>query len=110
MKKTFQLKPPGKHPDRVLEAIKHETRQYMRRERGKPLPEGATFWAFDCRFGATESEAQTVEVPTLSGLMDGVAQAGGTQFYVELLRKPGVRRPKPSSEQDSPSPEGDTLP
>ncbi len=91
MKKTFQLHIEGKHPDRVLEAIKHETRQYIRRERGKPLAEGVDFVDFDCRFGATEAEAQVVHLTALTGLMDEVSKAGGTQFYVELLAKPGVR-------------------
>jgi hypothetical protein len=33
MKKTFNLKVEGKNPDRVLEATKHEIRQYAKRER-----------------------------------------------------------------------------
>ncbi len=91
MKKTFQLTIAGKHPDRVLEAIKHETRQYIRRERGKPLAEDVDFVDFDCRFGATEDEAQAVHLTALTGLMDEVKLAGGAQFYVEILSKPGVR-------------------
>ncbi|MEY4436090.1 MAG: hypothetical protein RL175_1045, partial [Pseudomonadota bacterium] len=30
MKKTFQLHVEGKHPDRLLEAIKHEIRKYLK--------------------------------------------------------------------------------
>ena len=44
MKKTFALHAEGQHPDRRLEAIKHEIRKYLRRERGKALPEGADLW------------------------------------------------------------------
>ena len=40
MKKTFQLHPEGKNPDRVLEATKHEIRKYLKRERGRVLPKG----------------------------------------------------------------------
>ncbi len=105
MKKTFQLNIEGKHPDRVLDAIKHETRQYIRRERGKPLAEGVDFADFDCRFGTTEAEAQAVHLTALTGLMDTVAQAGGTQCYVEILSKPGVR-----TKRDTPQAEEGELP
>ena len=35
MKKTYALQVEGLHPDRRLDAIKHEIRKYLRRERGK---------------------------------------------------------------------------
>ena len=54
MRKTFELRPEGRHPDRVLDAIKHELRRYMKRERRRALPEGADFWDFDCRLGADQ--------------------------------------------------------
>jgi len=57
MKKTFQLQVEGKHPDRLLEAIKHDIRKYLKRERRRDLPEGADFWDFDCKFGLTEDTA-----------------------------------------------------
>ena len=44
MKKIFQLRPEGKHPDRVLDATKHEIRKYVKRQRRVPLPEGVDFW------------------------------------------------------------------
>ena len=43
MRKTFPLRAEGKHPDRVLEAVKHEIRKYIKRERRRDLPEGADF-------------------------------------------------------------------
>jgi hypothetical protein len=95
MKKTFPLQIEGKHPDRVLEAVKHEVRKYIRRERRRDLPEGADYWDFDCRFGATEEAAEVVHLSALTGLIDGVAQAAGPQFYVEILAKPAQRKPKP---------------
>ena len=92
MKKTFQLKPEGKHPDRVLEAIKHEIRKYVKRQRRVPLPAGVDFWDFDCRFGASEAVAASVHFATLTALMDGIAKAGGDAFYVEILAKDGHRQ------------------
>ena len=49
MKKTYPLTAEGKHPDRVLEAVKHDIRKYFKRERSRPVPAGADFWDFDCK-------------------------------------------------------------
>ena len=43
MKKTFPLQIEGRHPDRVLDAIKNELRKYLKRERRRDLPAGAAF-------------------------------------------------------------------
>jgi hypothetical protein len=94
MKKTFQLQIEGKNQDRVLEATKHEIRQYIARERRKPLPEGVDFWDFDCKFGATADAAEVTHPAKLTELMDALVAAGGEAFYVELLAKPGHRKAK----------------
>lgn len=95
MKKTFKLHIEGKHPDRVLEAIKHEIRKYVKRQRRVPLPAGVDFWDFDCRFGATEETATEVHFSTLTALMDAAAKEKSEQFYVEVLHKEGRRQAKP---------------
>lgn len=96
MRKTYPLRPEGKHPDRVLDAVKHDIRKYQKRERRRELPEGANFWDFDCRFGADKDSAQTVHPGELMGLLDALAKDGAAQCYVELLAKPGVRKPRPA--------------
>jgi hypothetical protein len=96
MKKTCQLKVEGKHPDRLLDAIKHEIRKYVKRERRRELPAGADYWDFDCRFGAGEATAQAAHLSTLIGLIDGVARDGGSQFYIEILARPAQRKGKPA--------------
>ena len=96
MKRTFQLQAEGKHPDRLLESIKHEIRKYVKRERRRELPGGADYWDFDCRFGASEAAAQAAHLSTLIGLIDGVAKDGGSQFYIEILAKPATRKGKPA--------------
>lgn len=98
MRKTFHLKLEGKHPDRVLDAIKHEIRQYLRRERRKTLPDDADYWDFDCRFGASPQHAEPVHVAQLTALIDGVAQQGAESFYLELLAKVGRRAAHPAQE------------
>ncbi|MFH0131293.1 DUF6172 family protein [Variovorax sp. VaC1] len=98
MRKTFQLQVEGKHPDRLLEAIKHEIRKYIKRERRRVLPEGADFWDFDCKFGAAEESAQVVHLSAITGLIDGVVKETGKQFYVEVVAKPGKRTPRPAGQ------------
>ncbi len=101
MKKTFQLNIEGKHPDRVLEATKHEIRKYVKRQRRVPLPVGVDYWDFDCRFGASEETAVVVHFAAITGLIDAVVQGGGTAFYIELLAKTGHRLAKASRDLDA---------
>jgi hypothetical protein len=97
VKKVFKLNIEGKNRDRVLEATKHEIRQYVKRERRKLLPDGVDFWDFDCKFGTASDNAQGVHFATLTALIDAVAKEGGDAFYLELLAKPGHRQAKESS-------------
>ncbi len=102
MKKTFQLHVEGKHPERLLEAIKHEIRKYIKRERRRDLPEGVDFWDFDCKFGATQETAEVVHLNDITVRMDEVALAQGTQCYVEILAKHGMRKPRAVSDAVEP--------
>ena len=67
MRKTFQLHVEGKNRDRVLDAVKHEIRKYIKRERRRDLPEGADFWDFDCQFGRTTEDAAVAHLSALTG-------------------------------------------
>ena len=98
MKKTFQLHVEGKHPDRLLEAIKHEIRKYLKRERRRDVPAGADFWDFDCKFGLTQDTAEVVHLANVITCIDNAVANQATQFYVELLAKPGVRTKRPGGE------------
>lgn len=98
MKKTFHLHPEGKHPDRVLEATKHEIRKYLKRERARALPKGVDYWDFNCRFGATEDQAQPARVGELIDLIDALVKDGGTQFYIEILACHGQRKAPPAKD------------
>ena len=94
MKKTFPLAVEGKNTDRLLDATKHEIRKYLKRERSRALPEGVDFWDFDCRFGTTADNAVVAHVAELIGLIDGAAKDGNAQFYIEILAKHGIRKPR----------------
>jgi hypothetical protein len=98
MKKTFQLQVEGKHPERLLEAIKHEIRKYLKRERRRDLPEGADFWDFDCKFGLTEDTAEVVHLANVITCIDDAVANQAAQFYIEILAKHGVRAKRSGGE------------
>ena len=98
MKKTFQLHIDGKNPERVLDAVKHEIKKYIARERRRALPEGVDFLDFDCKFGPTAEAAEVAHLSAINGLIDALSAEGGKQFYVEVMAKPGHRRTRPTED------------
>lgn len=98
MKKTYQLRIEGKHPDRLLDASKHDIRKYIRRERRKALPAGADFWDFDTLLGGDEASAAVLPPAELIRAIDALVVSGATQFYVEIRSKPGKRTPRPKGD------------
>lgn len=96
MKKTFKLTDPKIKKDRLVEAIRHEVKKYIKRERNKKLPEGVDFWDFDCKYGQTAENAKEIHLSEIGKCID---QADGQQlesFYLEILAKPGHRMKKPA--------------
>ncbi len=91
MKKTFSLQAPGKADARVLDAIKHEVRKYVRREHRKPLPDGFNRLEFDCKIGASADDAIVVALQDVSSALDTVARAGGSVAYVDIVSRPAQR-------------------
>ena len=87
MKKVFTLHHEKKKPERLVEAIKHDLKKYMKRERAKTLPEGATFWDFNCKFGANKDDAKVVTVLELNKELDGALEAKLTECYIEVVAK-----------------------
>ena len=99
MKKTFKLTHPKIKLPRLVEAIKHEVKKYIKRERRKKLPPKVDFWDFDCRFGVDEASSEVIH---LSAINKAISEAESKQlesFYLEILVKPGYRSKKPKEEQ-----------
>ncbi len=94
MKKTFQLKTEGKHPERLLEAVKHEIRKYIARERRKPLPKDVDFWDFDCKFGASDALAEVIHIGAITERINEYVAGDADAFYLEVIAKPGVHAPR----------------
>ena len=103
MKKTFQLAVEGKNPDRVLDAVKHEIRKYIKRERRRVLPPGVDYWDFDCKFGLAPETAEVVHLAAITASIDNLVKEAGAKFYIEILLKPGHRKARPAATADSPA-------
>jgi hypothetical protein len=100
MKKTFELTHPKIKQARRVDAVKHELKKYVKRERNKKLPAGVDYWDFDCKFGNTEAEAETVHLSQINKLIDKTQEENLTSFYVEILVKPGFRESADSADYD----------
>ena len=99
MKKTFKLTHPKIKVPRLVVAIKHEVRKYLRRERRKNLPEDVDFWDFDCRFGVDEASSDVIHVSDIDKSIDQAESKQLESFYLEILAKPGHRKKKSKKEQ-----------
>ncbi|MHC4267995.1 MAG: DUF6172 family protein [Planctomycetota bacterium] len=99
MKKTFKLTHPKIKVPRLVIAIKHEVRKYLRRERRKNLPEDVDFWAFECRFGVDEASSDVIHVSDIDRFIDQAESKQLESFYLEILAKPGHRNKKSKKEQ-----------
>lgn len=96
MKKTFKLDHPKIKVPRVVDSVKHDIRKFLKKERKKPLPPGAIYWGFDCKFG--QSEETAVEVPTSSLIknIDDLAANNIMTIFVDITAKaiePGESSP-----------------
>ena len=99
MKKTFKLNHPKIKYPRMIEAVKHEVRRYIKRERRRELPEAVDFWDFDCKFGDRESEASALHLSEMDQRINDAETRNLISFYIEILAKPGVRSKKPNPDE-----------
>lgn len=85
MKKTFSLTAPDRQPQRVIDAIKHEVRKYVKRERRKTLPADVDFWDFACKVGTAATDASAKPLNEINATIDALASEGATTVYLEIL-------------------------
>lgn len=102
MKKTFKLSHDRIKPERLVEAIKHEVRKYLKRERKRKLPAGVDFLDFDCRFGAAEISSDVIHLSEIDKSIDWAVSKQLESFYLEIIAKPGIRTPKPVDAEEAP--------
>lgn len=94
MKKTFSLTHEKIQPARLIEAVKHDVRKYLKRERAKTLPAGADFWDFDCRFGEQATSSKVIHIAEIDASLNQAEAQNWPSCYIEILAKSGYRTPK----------------
>ena len=100
MRKIFSLTHEKIKGPRLVDAIKHEVKKYLKRERIKKLTEDADFWDFDCKYGHTKESAEVIHTSALNKSIDDAVQNELESFYLEILVKPGKRTKKPIDDSD----------
>ena len=95
MKRTFKLTHPKIKVARLVDSARCDVRKYLKRARGKDLPDGFDFWDFDCKFGRTAEESKMVHVGELGKCIDAAEVQQVESFYIEIMAKPGHRTKKP---------------
>ena len=98
MKKTFKLTHEKLTLPRLIEAIKHEVKKYIKRERRRALPEEADYWDFDCRFGVDEASSEVIHLSEINKLISWAESEQLESFYLEIMARPCNRRKAPQSE------------
>ncbi len=97
MKKTFKLDHPKIKVPRVVDSVKHDIKKFLKKERKKPLPSGATYWGFDCKFGQSEESAVTVNLSSLTKSIDDLVANNIMTIYVEITPKAIVTGDNPET-------------
>ena len=87
MKKTFKLEHPKIKVPRIVDSAKHDIKKFLKKERKKPLPSGANYWGFDCKFGQSEETAVSIPLTSLSKHIDDLVENKIMTLYVELTPK-----------------------
>jgi hypothetical protein len=87
MKKTYNLDHPKIKVPRVVDSVKHDIRKFLKKERKKPLPSGANYWGFDCKFGQSEETAVDIQLPSLMSNIDDLVENNIMTIYVEITPK-----------------------
>lgn len=90
MKKSFPLHLPGKADARVLDAIKHEVRKYVRRELNKAQSDGIRRPLFTCVVGTSAADAAESPLKNVSAAIDRVAQTGADHVYIAIKSAPVI--------------------
>ena len=87
MKKTFNLDHPRIKVPRIVDSIKHDIKQFLKKERKKPLPLSAKYWGFDCKLGKSEETAVEVHISSLRKNIDELVKNNIMTIYVEITAK-----------------------
>jgi hypothetical protein len=98
MKKTFKLENPRIKVPRVVDSVKHEIKNYLKKERKKSLPSGTKYWGFDCKLGQSEETAVDVNLSMLTKGIDELVEKNIMTIYVQITPKAIESTPYQASE------------
>lgn len=91
MKKTFSLRHERIKTPRLADAIRHEIKQYLKKERKKELPDNVDFWDFACRFGKDKTSSEEINLSEINDCIAHAEEIKLESFYLEIVAKPGQR-------------------
>ena len=100
MKKTFKLDHPKIKVPRVVDSVKHDIKKFLKKERKKSIPSGATYWDFDCKFGQSEETAVEVHLSSLTKNIDELVENNIMTIYVEITAKAIEAGKNPPAQED----------
>ena len=100
MQKTFQIDVPNKTRERQVDSIKNDIRKYIKREKGKRLPENNNTWFFDCKFGKTKDEAKEINFSEIIKYVDLAQSENYDSFYLEIIAKAVFKEKKSINEDE----------
>ncbi|MFK8067540.1 MAG: DUF6172 family protein [Gammaproteobacteria bacterium] len=100
MKKTYKLEHPKIKVPRIVDSIKRDIKNFLKKERKKPLPFEANYWDFDCRCGQSEEAAVEVQLSSLTKNIDELVEKNSMTIYVEITAKAIEAFEKPSAQED----------
>ncbi|MGM0519004.1 MAG: DUF6172 family protein [Campylobacterota bacterium] len=98
MKKTFKLDDGKRHPDRIIDAIKHEVRKYIKREKNKKLPSGVDYWKFECKSAINEEEPKKIDFLDITKAIDNASSNKADSLYLEIIATHGHKLDKTTQE------------
>ncbi len=87
MKRTFNLEHPKIKVPRIVDSIKHDIKKFLKKERKKTLPSGASYWGFDCKFGEAEETSVEVHLSELTKSIDKLVENNSLTIYIEINPK-----------------------
>ncbi len=102
MKKRFLLKEENKNSDRLLEAIKHQIRKYIKREKRKTVSDEDNILRFICKFGKDNEEVDTISFVDITKCINEAAEEDCESFYIEIIAHEVPRTITESIEVTSP--------
>jgi hypothetical protein len=97
MKKTFALSHRKLSYQRLIEETKNEIKKYIKAEKAHKLPEGADFWAFDCKFGQTEKDAINIHEGDINVNISSAQSQHWKAFYLEVVPVAKTRTKRPEA-------------